>query len=131
MRGLLGAVTLTLTAFVSSHSFAATVDQLQGTVSVNRGSGYLRINVPAILVEGNSVMAGPANSAEIVYENGCRSKVEPGSVAIVTKEPVCDGRLSLDAGGASAFAVGAIIAGGVVGSAVAIGRSRHDGPASP
>ena len=76
---------LVLTSAVS----AATVTSVRGGVSINRGSGFSRISSGTSASPGDSVMAGSTGRAIIVYDDGCREKVEPGSVVTVALIPPC------------------------------------------
>jgi hypothetical protein len=106
---------------------AATLDEVQGRILVSRGGGFRPISGPVNLQPGMQVMANPNSSASIVYSNGCRDSVEPGTVVTVKPEGACT--LGDDT---SPYALGAIAVGG--GAALAIGLSRRDRdnkPASP
>jgi hypothetical protein len=70
-------------------SFAATLASIQGTIQVNSGSGFHQVAGAADVAPGTSVMAAPTSSAEIVYSDGCRTPVEPGSVVVVAPISPC------------------------------------------
>lgn len=110
---------------LTSHAQAATVEVIQAKVSVNAGKGFVRITGSAAVRPGNSVMAAPGGSAEIVYDNGCRQRVEPGSVAVVQQNPQCDVETN-----DHAALTGLLVVGGVVGGVIAIHNSGHDHAAS-
>jgi hypothetical protein len=78
---------------LASAASAATVTSVSGKVSINRGSGFAQISSGTSVKPGDTVMAGPSGQAEIVYDNGCRQKVEPGSVVVVAESPVGGGGL--------------------------------------
>jgi hypothetical protein len=94
MRGVRMRLKLASIAFVSGVSFtlpslAATVESIEGTVSINRGEGYHQITAPTQIKAGEFVMAGPGGSAEVVYYDGCSVKVQPGAVVTIAREPPC------------------------------------------
>ncbi|MEZ5853209.1 MAG: hypothetical protein R3D67_00130 [Hyphomicrobiaceae bacterium] len=69
---------------VGSHTAAAaTVQDIVGTVQINRGGGYRAISGPTIVERGDTVVAKQNSSAVIVYEDGCRQTVEPGRIVSV------------------------------------------------
>ena len=81
-------------AFISAVSFsapslAATVDSIQGSVSINRGDGYQRVSAPTQITAGDLIMASPEGSAELVYYDDCRVTVQPGAVMTIAREPPC------------------------------------------
>jgi hypothetical protein len=121
-----------LAIVVSSAAGAATVDDIQGRILVDRGDGFKRISGPIGARPGTRVMANPGGSATIIYDNGCRELVEPGAVVTVKREGPCQ------VGGVSPYVAGAVVIGG--GAALAIGLSNRssrtsssqaDRPASP
>ena len=74
-------------------------------------------------------MAAPGGSADIVYDNGCRQRVDSGSVAIVSEDPPCQQGMvpADDASLYGLIAFGAIIG---VGAAVIV-HNDDDKGASP
>lgn len=70
-------------------AFAAAVDSIQGDVSINRGGGFVKLAKPSTAEVGDSLMASPGGSAQIVYTPECVVKVEPGSVVFVAHEAPC------------------------------------------
>ena len=68
---------------------AATLEQVSGAVSVNRGSGYLPAKGATSLKPGDTLMASPGASAEVVYDGSCRVPVEPGALHIVAAKSPC------------------------------------------
>lgn len=127
MRSVLHTVALMWGAlYFTGHAQAAMVEVIQDKVSVNAGHGYVRITGSANVRPGASVMVAPGGSADIVYDNGCRQRVEPGSVAVVRHDPPCDfGAIPAD----HEALVGLLVVGGVVGGVIAIHNS-HDHAAS-
>jgi hypothetical protein len=66
-----------------ASAFAATLTSIQGTIQVNSGSGFHQVAGVVEVATGTSVVADPQSSAEVLYSDGCRIPVRPGSVAVV------------------------------------------------
>jgi hypothetical protein len=87
-------VGLAICAAVVAFSFnpsaiAATLDSIQGCVQVNSGAGFHKVAGAAQVAPGASIMADPGASAQILYSDGCRISVRPGSVAVVAPISPC------------------------------------------
>jgi hypothetical protein len=65
---------------------AATVEVLQGQVSVNQGHGYKHIAAASAVSTGDQVMAAPGGRGRIVYADGCALDVSPGAVVTVPEK---------------------------------------------
>ena len=76
-------------ALLGSGTQAATLEQVTGDISINRGSGYLPAKGPTSLKPGDTLMASPGASAEVVYDGSCRIPVEPGALHIVAAKSPC------------------------------------------
>jgi hypothetical protein len=125
------AFSFALTSAVS----AATVTTVSGKVSINRGDGFVQISSGTAAKPGDRVMAGLAGMAEIVYDDGCRQKVEPGSVVAVAQTPPCKTvTASQDGGWATQttlqtqpniwpYVLGGAAVGGIAAVAVSLGGS--------
>jgi hypothetical protein len=72
-----------------SSAIAAVLDSVQGIVQVNSGAGFRKVAAAAQVAPGTSIMADPGASAQIVYSDGCRIPVRPGSVAVVAPISPC------------------------------------------
>ena len=109
---------------------AATVDNVAGIVSLNKGSGYQRVGSGAMAAPGDIVMTSANGSAQIIYSNGCVEDVGPNSVVAVSEGPAC----VTGAGIGGSQVVGALATVGIVGAVIA-GAVSNDGggnpPASP
>jgi hypothetical protein len=70
-------------------------------------------------------MAGPSGSAEIVYDDGCRVKVDPGAVVTVGATSSCKA-----AAVSPELVLGAVAVAGGVGAAIIL-SSDDNKPASP
>jgi len=81
-----------LAAFlVSSAASAATVETVEGQLSLNQGDGYRPIAAVAAANSGDLVMASPGGSGKIVYADGCVVEVRPGTVVPVRSQSPCKG----------------------------------------
>ena len=65
---------------------AATVQVVQGKVSVNQGQGYKQVAAASAVSTGDQVMAAPGGRAKIVYSDGCAVDVYPGAVVTVPEK---------------------------------------------
>ena len=132
---------------------AATLDGIEGTVLVNRGSGYLAVDYATQLQTGDSVVAKPGGRGQIIYEEGCTVTVRPGSVVSVGSQSTCkttanfaETRMGVGAGegewtshvepdeeGLSAHHIllGTAIAGGIGVGIYYLTKDSDDKPASP
>lgn len=77
------AAVLLCAASASSAAYAATLDTIVGTVLVNKGKGFRPVTANTDIAAGDSVMVKDVSGADIVYENGCRIHVNPGTIATV------------------------------------------------
>jgi hypothetical protein len=78
--------------FLTPPAFAATsatVQTINGTLSLNRGDGYVEVISWADAVSGNQVMANPGSSGKIIYADGCTIEVKPGEVYTVADSSPC------------------------------------------
>jgi len=130
---------------LSTSVSATTVNVLSEKVLINRGGGYAPIGGAASVNPGDMVMASPSGSAEIVYDDGCRKKVDPGSVVTISGPPPCTGGAAqsqtttwyvLGAAAIGGIAAGAVLAtGGSSGNSGSAGGGGGGdgggGPASP
>lgn len=71
---------------LASSSMAATVEPIQGSLSVNQGKGFVQIAGPTKVNVGDAVMVSPDGSAVVVYPDGCKVAVHPGAVMRI--EPI-------------------------------------------
>ena len=67
-------------------AMAATVEIVQGQVSVNQGQGYKQITAASAVSAGDQVMAAPGGRGRIVYADGCAVDVYPGAVLTVPQK---------------------------------------------
>jgi len=98
MRRLVSiALGLSVGAFISSPTLAATVEVLQGQVSINQGQGYKQVAAASDVSTGDQVMAAPGSRGKIVYADGCAVDVYPGAVVTVPEKCYQPMRAGLEA----------------------------------
>jgi hypothetical protein len=74
---------------LNSATWATTVEPGQGDLSINRGQGFKPVKSSANAQVGDSVMVGPGGSATVVYEDGCKVNVQPGTVTTIAPLSPC------------------------------------------
>ena len=112
---------------LAGPALAATVNATSGQVLLNRGEGYRLITGSTHGDPGNTVVANPGGSGQIVYDDGCVEDVLPGSAVTIAAESPCkSGLLGLNG---TTYAIGAVIVGGGIGAAILLGKK--DGSSSP
>lgn len=84
MRRSLAATLVATALVVSSTALAATVQDIEGTVSIRSEGGFQKITAPVEVELGDTVMASPNGRAKIVYSDQCWMEVHPGEVVVVT-----------------------------------------------
>jgi hypothetical protein len=67
----------------------ANLDKLEGTVMVDKGTGYVTQKGPVALNEGDSVITLKGSAAEIVFRDGCRAKLDANSLMKISLVPGC------------------------------------------
>lgn len=131
LRFLRLAQAIALLALMAMPSQAAQLADVQGTVLVNRGTGFQRAAGIIELQPGDRVMATGGGSARIVYSASCSAAVSPGTAVIVRAQAPCAGsNVSTTSVPTEALVTGALVAGGVVAGALALG-GQGNSPASP
>lgn len=73
----------------SGPTFAATVNATQGQVLVNEGQGYRLVPGTVEAGPGATVVVNPGGNGIIVYPDGCKVPVEPGSVYTIAPDSPC------------------------------------------
>ncbi|HLN39565.1 MAG TPA: hypothetical protein VK337_17430 [Xanthobacteraceae bacterium] len=72
-----------------SASWAATIEPVQGNLSLNRGQGFQPINGRVDANVGDTVVVGPGGAAAVTYSDGCKVSVQPGSVTTIAPLSPC------------------------------------------
>ncbi len=124
-------IAIGMTVFAWSAQ-AAMLTNVEGAVSINRGPGDQPGAAGVELNPGDRVKAGEG-SADIVYANGCSTRVAPNHVMVVlAAPPSCAGgglKDGIVAGEEpSTLLIGGLIVAGGAGAAIALANSH---PASP
>ncbi len=112
---------------------AAQVIPTEGSVVIDRGSGYAPVSAPTEGKTGDVVIALVGGSGEIVYSDGCRAKVEVGEVVTITETSPCalaNNTTTAPAGIDTTLIIGGVAVAGGVAAAIAL-SGDSDKPASP
>jgi hypothetical protein len=105
------AVTLSATACP-----AATLVPVHGRLSVNHGQGFEQVSGPIEAKAGDSVMVSPDGSANVLYGDGCKITLQPGSVMTIAElSPCASGSYAQDPDQDHFGITGAIFGGVVLG----------------
>src|SRR6202451_619254 len=72
-----------------SASWAATIEPVQGNLSLNRGQGFQPINSRVDANVGDTVVVGPGGAAAVTYSDGCKVSVQPGAVTTIAPLSPC------------------------------------------
>ncbi len=133
--GLLAVTAAILLPSVEASLKAATLEDIQGEVLVDRGGGFDLVAGPTTLNPGDTVIANPGSLAQIVYDSDCKVPVHPGSVIAVHKQSPCGTQSESGGSGVSTTTLlvgGAVVAGGGAAAAVLLSQGGGDNkPASP
>lgn len=76
-------------ALLATACSAASIEPVQGQVSVNRGKGFEPVISRTDAKVGDSVMVSPDGAAVIAYADGCKVDVHPGAVMTITPLSPC------------------------------------------
>jgi hypothetical protein len=72
-----------------SASWAATIEPVQGNLSLNQGQGFQPINSRVNVNVGDTVVVGPGGAAAVTYSDGCKVSVQPGAVTTIAPLSPC------------------------------------------
>lgn len=115
--------------FLTANVQAAVLGNVAGPVVVNHGGGFFPASAGSSLVPGDRVRVDNG-SADIIYENGCSTRVGPQQVSVVlAAPPPCSGGLKDGVVQETAepsvapLIIGGLLVGGAVGLAVALSNS--------
>lgn len=111
---------------LSSSSWAATLEPGQGNLLVNQGQGFQSVNGRIDTNVGDSVMVGAGGSATLVYSDGCKVNVQPGSVATVAPLSPCASGSNADANSDNYWVVGGVVLGAAALGVGIAALSRHN-----
>ena len=80
---------------------------------------------------GDTIVANPGGSAQIVYPDGCAVDVSPGSVATIAAQSPCGSSSTSSSGlgtNATMFVIGAAAVGGGVAAALLLQKDKSASP---
>jgi hypothetical protein len=116
-----------IASLAATGAQAALLTNVQGVVTVDHGYGYAPAGTGSVVAPGERVRAGEG-SADVVYDNGCIVKVDPGrTMVVLSPPPAC--HVASEIATSPAYLVGGAVAiGGGVAAAILLSQSK---PASP
>ena len=112
---------------------AATLQDLNGKVLMNKGDGLVSGKAGAALVDGDRIVTLDKSSAKIIFADGCTVTLEENNIFVINAElgckalPVASTGSAATAGGFNATAaalIGASLVG--VGLAIGVGNGNND-----
>jgi hypothetical protein len=86
---LFSALSIGCSLLVASPSWAAVVEPGDGDLTVNQGQGFKPVKSSSTANVGDSVMVAPGGAATVVYDDGCKVSVQPGSVTTIAPLSPC------------------------------------------
>lgn len=139
---------LALACGLGSPAYAAnteaTLSAAEDNVMINQGAQFVPAQVGNLLAAGDRVMVAQGRAAEVTFNDGCKLKVQPGTVVTIPSASTCKGGVALvqstnpgqtgalgaSAGAEPPFALG-IAALAVAGYVVVHNANASDRPLSP
>lgn len=88
-RLFVGVLSIACATLLGSSCWAATVEPVQGNLSINQGQGFQPINSRIDANVGDTLMVAPGGSAVVVYADGCKVNVQPGAVTTIAPLSPC------------------------------------------
>lgn len=89
MRGLLAALCIGCSFLAGSAAWAATIEPVNGDVSVNQGQGFKKLDSAFEAKVGDAVMVSPGGAAKVSYADGCAIALKPGAVMVIAALSPC------------------------------------------
>jgi hypothetical protein len=74
---------------IASPSWAAMVEPGLGDLTINKGQGFKAVKSTITANVGDSVMVGPSGATTVVYDDGCKVSVQPGTVTTIAPLSPC------------------------------------------
>jgi hypothetical protein len=93
---------------------AAILEGVAGKVLVNNGGGYNRTSTGAVVQPGDRVLVESGGTAVIVYDNGCKVRVKPITIATVEQDVTCHAKVVETEATGGNIGIGPIVTGGVI-----------------
>ncbi|HZP65448.1 MAG TPA: hypothetical protein VFB32_04005 [Rudaea sp.] len=78
-------------AFAQDRSDIASISSAHGSVLINQGSQFVPAGVGDHLASGDRLMVPRDGAAEIVFSDGCKYSVKPGTMITVPSVSTCAG----------------------------------------
>jgi hypothetical protein len=75
--------------FLVNASLAATIEPVQGNLSLNQGQGFQPVNSRVDANVGDTVVVAPGGAAAVTYPDGCKVSVQPGAVTTIAPLSPC------------------------------------------
>ncbi len=88
-RRFVSALSIGCAVLMATPSWAAIVEPGYGDLTINQGHGFKAVTGRAQANVGDSVIVGPGGAAAVVYDDGCKVDVQPGSVATIAPLSPC------------------------------------------
>jgi hypothetical protein len=142
-RGLTLATAAAAVLLSATACPAATLVPVHGQLSINHGQGFEQVNGPIEANTGDSVMVSPDGSANVLYADGCKITLQPGSVMTIAElSPCASGSYAQEQGtdwqdrnNVAAWVAGGVMLGvtGFIGYEISQSNHNNQGqqPASP
>ena len=132
-RGFVSAAVVA--ALLTTNAQAAVLANIDGLVSVNYGNGFLPASIGSTLAPGDRVRT-EKGTVDILYDNGCSTRVGPQQVALVqSAPPPCSGGLKDGPVGpiaeeplVSPLVLGGVAVAGAVGLVLALSSNNNNTP---
>ena len=67
----------------------AKISDANGTIMVDHGKGFISSKVDAPLFENDRVITLEGSTAEIVFSDGCRTKLKSNNLVVINANPGC------------------------------------------
>jgi hypothetical protein len=88
--GIAVALAVGLCLFMGTACLATTVEPVSGVLQLNRpGQGFVKVTVSTVVNPGDLLMVSPDGTANVVYTDGCKYVLQPGSVLTVAAISPC------------------------------------------
>jgi hypothetical protein len=98
-RLVFSALSIGCAVLAAGPSWAATIEPGYGDLTINQGQGFNPVTSRTNANVGDSVMVGPGGTATVVYDDGCKVRVQPGAVATIAPlSPCASGSYAADLG---------------------------------
>ena len=130
-------IALGIALLAGNAAVAATLQPIEGKISVNTGAGFQPVSGEVNIKTGDTVMVSPEGSARIIYADGCAINVRPGAVVTIGQGSPCAAvpmglTKTKDTIPADHYLIGgALVVGAVVGGIVLLNDDDDKKPASP